>query len=210
MFRSGLPARLPLFSVPGVILMPRGRTPLTVFEPRYLQMVDDVLKTTDRMIGLIQPQGEGHAKIGSAGRLVGFQELDDGKMLISLRAVSRFRLIAVEDGFAPYARGQVDWSDFDADRSTTPQEDPEFDREAFLDRLRRYLASTELATNWDTLDEAGDELLINALSMALPFEAEEKQALLEAPTLTLRREMMDGLMEYALHLRKDDGSDRMQ
>lgn len=210
MRRSDLPAELPLFAVPGAILMPRGRLPLTVFEPRYLQMVDDVLKTADRMIGLIQPHDGGHARIGCAGRLVGFQELDDGRVLISLRAVSRFVLVAITDAATPYACGRVDWTTHAADRRTTPQEDPDFDREVFLDRLRRYLAAEGLATDWDTLDEAGDELLINALSMALPFEPEEKQALLEAPDLTTRRELMDGLMEYALHVRKDDGSDRMQ
>lgn len=210
MRRTGLPESLPLFAVSGAILMPRGRVPLTVIEPRYLQMVDDVLKTGDRLIGLIQPQGAGHARIGCAGRLVGFQELDDGRVLISLRAVSRFALLAVEGAATPYARGRVDWSAFTADRAATPQEDPHFDREAFLDRLRRYLVAAGLATDWDTLDEAGDELLINALSMALPFDPEEKQALLEAPDLTSRRQMMDGLMEIALHARKDDGSDRMQ
>lgn len=210
MLRFDLPARLPLFSVPGAVLMPRGRVPLTVFEPRYLQMIDDVLKTPDRMIGLIQPQGEGHARIGGAGRLVGFQELDDGRMLISLRAVSRFALIGVEDDATPYARGLVDWSGFGQDRSTTPQEDPNFDREAFLRRLRRYMTVAELATDWDTLDEAGDELLVNALAMALPFEPEEKQALLEAPNLTARRELVDGLMEFALHAGSEDGGDRLQ
>ena len=199
MIRFDLPARLPLFAFSGAVLLPRGRAPLTVFEPRYLQMVDDVLKTQDRLVGLIQPQGEGYARIGSAGRLVGFQEMDDGRVLISLKAVSRFALVEVEEGLAPYARGRVDWTGFASDRGDTPQEDADFDREQFLRRLRRYMAARELATDWEMLDEAGDEMLINALAMALPLEPEEKQALLEAPTLTARRELLDGLMEYALH-----------
>lgn len=210
MIRIDLPARLPLFAFPGAILMPRGRAPLTVFEPRYLQLVEDVLKTPDRLIGLIQPQGDGFARIGSAGRLAGFQEMEDGRYLISLRAVSRFALAEVEEGFSPYARGRVDWTGFGADRSDTPQEDPGFDREHFLRRLRRYMAVRDLATDWETLDEAGDEMLINALAMALPFEPEEKQALLEAATLGQRRELLDGLMEFALHGGGTDGSEALQ
>lgn len=210
MIRFDLPARLPLFAFPGAILMPRGRAPLTVFEPRYLQLVEDVLKTSDRLIGLIQPQGEGFARIGSAGRLVGFQEMEDGRYLISLKAVSRFVLAEVEEGIAPYARGRVDWTGFGPDRSDTPQEDPDFDRELFLRRLRRYMAARDLATDWDTLDEAGDEMLVNALAMALPFEPEEKQALLEAATLTDRRELLDGLMEFALHRGGNDSNEALQ
>ncbi len=210
MIRFDLPARLPLFAFPGAILMPRGRAPLTVYEPRYLQLVEDVLKTPDRLIGLIQPQGEGYARIGSAGRLVGFQEMEDGRYLISLKAVSRFALVEVEEGFTPYARGRVDWTGFGADRTDTPQEDPSFDREHFLRRLQRYMAAKELATDWDTLDEAGDEMLINALAMALPFEPEEKQALLEAATLADRRELLDGLMEFALHRGGNDGNEALQ
>lgn len=209
MIRFDLPARLPLFAFPGAILMPRGRAPLTVFEPRFLQLVEDVLKTSDRLIGLIQPQGDGFARVGSAGRMVGFQEMDDGRYLISLKAVSRFALAEVEDGFTPYPRGRVDWTGFGSDRGDTPQEDPDFDRDIFLHRLRRYMAARDLATDWETLDEAGDEMLINALAMALPFEPEEKQALLEAVTLTDRRELLDGLMEFALH-QGHDGNEALQ
>lgn len=206
----GLPSHLPLFAVPGAVLMPHGRMPLTVFEPRYLQLVEDVLKTPERLVGLIQPQGDGYARIGAAGRLTGFQELDDGQMLISLRAVSRFSLIAVEDGFAPYAQGRVDWGGFDNDRRADAEEDPDFDREVFLRGLERYLEAHDLSTDWDSLDEAGDELLINALAMALPFEPEEKQGLLEAHHLSERRVLLEGLMEFAVHSQGDDGQEMMQ
>ena len=210
MIRPDLPARLPLFAFPGAVLLPRGRAPITVFEPRYLQLVEDVLKTPDRLIGLIQPQGEGYARVGSAGRLVGFQEMDDGRLLISLKAVSRFVLTEDEEGLTPYPRGRVDWGGFAQDRGDTPQEDAGFDREQFLRRLRRYMAARELATDWEMLDEAGDEMLINALAMALPLEPEEKQALLEAPTLSARRELLDGLLEFALHQGGNDTSEALQ
>lgn len=204
MLRFDLPARLPLFSVQGAVLMPRTRVPLTVFEPRYLQLVEDVMKTPDRTIGLIQPQGDGLAKIGGAGRLMGFQELDDGRMMISLRALSRFEVVQIEDGFTPYSRARVSWTGFGSDLLGTPQEDLGFDREAFLKNLDRYMAAYELSTDWDSLDEAGDEMLINSLAMALPFSPEEKQALLEARDLPGRRELLHGLMEFALHVGDTD------
>src|SRR5690554_1202406 len=103
--RFDLPQRLPLFPLPGAVLMPRTRLPLHIFEPRYLQMLEDSLKTDHRMIGMIQPEGEALCSIGSAGRVVAFSEGDDGRMMVSLKAVSRFRLRDVEEGFAPYLRG---------------------------------------------------------------------------------------------------------
>ncbi len=194
-----LPGAVPLFPISGAILLPRASVPLHVFEPRYLQMVEDVLKTPDRLIGVIQPMGDGLARIGCGGRIVGFAETDDGRLNITLRAMSRFVLTGVEEGFAPYLRGRVDWSPFTADRAGTPQSDPGLNRELFLSRLSRYMESRELATDWDAAREAEDEMLVNSLSMLLPFHDEEKQALLEAETLRQRRELLDGLLEYALH-----------
>lgn len=194
-----LPAQIPLFPLPGAVLMPRARLPLHIFEPRYLQMMADTLKTEHRLIGMIQPIGEGLARVGTAGRVVAFSETDDGRMMISLRAISRFRLGEVEDGFAPYLRGRVEWTDFTADRDHGDETDAGFDRAAFLGRLRRFMAARDLATDWEAAAEADDEMLVNALAMLLPLEVEEKQALLEAPTLTARREILDGLVEYALH-----------
>lgn len=194
-----LPDVIPLFPLPGAVLLPRTRLPLHIFEPRYLQMLDDVLKSGDRMIGMIQPIGDGLAAVGTAGRVTMFSENDDGRMMLSLRAVSRFRLVEAVDGFTPYLRGRVDWAGFKGDRLASVPADPDFDRPAFLDRLGRYMATRDLSTDWNAAEEAEDELLVNSLSMLLPLTVEEKQALLEADTLPLRREMLDGLMEYALH-----------
>lgn len=194
-----MPAALPLFPLPGAVLMPRARLPLQIFEPRYLQMFDDALKSGHRLIGMIQPIGDGLARVGTAGRISAFSEMDDGRMMVSLKAVSRFHLGEVEEGFAPYLRGRADWSGFSADLSAACEYDPRFDREPFLARLERYLKVRELSTDWHVTDEAEDEMLVNALAMLLPLEVEEKQALLEAKTLIARRELLDGLIEFALH-----------
>ena len=195
-----LPETLPLFVLPGAVLMPRTRLPLNIFEPRYLQMVDDVLRTPHRLIGMIQPldeDGTTLAHVGSAGRIVGFAEQDDGRYMISLGQVSRFRLTGAEQGFAPYPQGFADWSDYEVDQGNTEQ-DADWDRAHFLDLMRRYMEAHSLSTDWDAADEAEAELLVNSLSMALPLEVPDKQALLEASTLPKRRELLEGLLEYEL------------
>lgn len=202
--RGALPDTIPLFPLPGAVLLPRTRLPLHIFEPRYLQMLEDALKSGHRLIGMIQPVGDGLAAVGTAGRVTMFSEMDDGRLMISLRAISRFRLEEVIEGFTPYLRGRVDWTPFRADRAPSVPPDQDFDRPAFLERLQRYMAERELSTDWNAAEEADDELLVNSLSMLLPLGVEEKQALLEAVDLPARREMLDGLLEYALHGGGDD------
>ncbi len=177
--RFDLPDRIPLFPLPGAVLMPRARMPLHLFEPRYLQLLEDTLKTDHRLIGMIQPEGDGLSAIGCAGRVVAFSETGDGRMMISLGAISRFRLQEVEEGFAPYLQGRVDWSSFGRDLSG-PEQDPTLDRKALFSLLDRYMQTQELSTDWDAAAEAEDELLINSLSMMLPFTPGDKQALLES------------------------------
>ncbi|WP_313136314.1 LON peptidase substrate-binding domain-containing protein [Paracoccus jeotgali] len=195
-----LPETLPLFVLPGAVLMPRSRLPLNIFEPRYLQMVEDALRSPHRMIGMIQPldeSGETLARIGSAGRIVAFSEQDDGRYMISLGQVSRFRLDSVQDGFAPYPQGSADWSDFDSDLGG-PESDPDWNGPLFLDLLQRYMTAYDLSTNWEAAREAEPELLVNSLAMMLPLDVQDKQALLEAETLGQRRELLQGLLEYEL------------
>ena len=206
-FRFDLPPRIPLFPMPGAVLMPRARLPLHIFEPRYLQMLDDALKTNHRLIGMIQPDGDGLSAIGSAGRVVAFSETDDGRLMISLKAVSRFRLIEVEEGFAPYLRARIDWTGFERDCSG-PEHDPQMDRARLFPLLRRYMEAHELSTDWDAAAGTEDEMLVNSLSMALPFSPADKQALLESPTLSDRRELLQGLIEFALH--GGDNEERLQ
>lgn len=205
--RFDLPAQLPLFPLTGAVLMPRSRLPLHIFEPRYLQMLEDALKTDHRLIGMIQPEGAALAGIGCAGRVVAFSEGDDGRMMISLRAISRFRLVEAEEGFAPYLRGRVDFGDFQRDLGAS-ETDPAMRRERLFALLRRYMETQDLSTDWEAAEKASDEVLINSLAMMLPFSPADKQALLESPCLPDRRELLEGLIEFALH--GGDSEDRMQ
>ena len=208
-----LPDVISLFPLPGALLLPRARLPLQLFEPRYLQMLEDVLKTQHRLIGMIQPRetppgAEARLhRIGCAGRVTGFTETEDGRYMVTLTGLSRFQLRQEIAGFAPYRRAEVDWDKFRLDRGKS-EADSGFRREAFLKLLGRYFKAQKLSTDWPSLKDAGDEMLINALSMLCPFEAEDKQALLESPTLVTRRETLVTLLEFAL--RSGNGDEVMQ
>jgi Lon protease-like protein len=200
---ADLPDTIAVFPLPGALLLPRARLPLHIFEPRYLAMLDDALKTPHRLIGMIQPreipgseEKRLHA-IGCAGRITQFSETEDGRYMITLSGISRFRVLKEVSGFTPYRRCDVSWDGFSGDLGGT-EHDKAFDREPFLDLLGRYFDAMSLSTDWDSLKEAEDELLINSLSMLCPFDPEEKQALLEAPSLATRRETLVTLLEFAL------------
>lgn len=213
---ADLPDTIPVFPLPGALLLPRARLPLNIFEPRYLAMLEDTLRTPHRLIGMIQPvalpeertaeraEGTRLHRIGCAGRVTGFQETEDGRYLITLSGISRFRLGVIEEGFAPYLRARADWSDFERDLGRA-EADPGFDRDAFLGVLGRFFEAAQLSSDWDSLKDAEPELLVNSLSILCPFDPEERQALLEAPTLSSRRETLITLMEFALRSGGDDG-----
>jgi len=196
-----LPDTIPVFPLPGALLLPRARLPLHLFEPRYLAMLDDVLKTPTRLIGMVQPyespEGDRLHVIGCAGRVGAFSETEDGRYMITLSGISRFRILEEVEGFTPYRRCTVGWDGFPNDMGPT-EHDEGFDRTTFLKVLSRYFEDQGLETDWESLQEADDELLINSLSMLCPFEPEDKQALLEAPSLTTRRETLLTLLEFAL------------
>lgn len=199
--QSELPDTIAIFPLPGALLLPRSRLPLHIFEPRYLQMVEDALKTPGRVIGMVQPNvmpgrdGPGLQTIGCAGRITQFSETEDGRYMITLGGISRFRVINEIEGFTPYRRCEVSWEGFERDLGKD-ESDTDFDRKRFLDTLGRYFDTKGLSADWDTLKEADDELLINSLSMMLEFEPEDKQALLEAPSLSTRRETLMTLIEF--------------
>ncbi len=214
MYRTNdLPPTIPIFPLPGALMLPRARLPLHIFEPRYLQMIDDTLKSDHRLIGMVQPRaqktGDGREMqaIGCAGRLTQLSETEDGRYMVTLAGICRFRIAKEVSGFQPYLQADVSWDGFGRDLGKV-ETDEAFDRPKFLDLLHRYFEAQDLSTDWDSLKDAEEELLINSLSMLCPFEPEEKQALLEAPSLSTRRETVVTLMEFAL--RGDESGGMMQ
>jgi Lon protease-like protein len=194
---ADLPQVIPVFPLPGAILLPRGQLPLNIFEPRYLNMIDDAM-AGDRVIGLIQPAGgppslPSLTAVGCAGRITSFAETSDGRYLITLTGVCRFRVTTELPNQGPYRQIRAAFAPFESDL-TAPIGEP-FDRDAFLHALKAYLERRQLEIDWDTAEAAPQEALINSLSMALPFEAAEKQALLESPTLDDRCLTLTALMQ---------------
>lgn len=195
---TDLPQVIPVFPLPGSIILPRGQLPLNIFEPRYLNMIDDAM-AGDRIIGMIQPNG-GDAvtphlsPIGCAGRITSFAETSDGRYLITLTGCARFRLAGEISSQTPYRQIRADFTGFEADLTAPPPDDHGLDRDGLLDALRAYLENRGLDIDWDTAETAPPEALINSLSMALPFEPSEKQALLEALALTDRSTVLTALL----------------
>ena len=203
------PAVIPVFPLAGALLLPRGQMPLNIFEPRYLAMIDDALKT-ERVIGMIQPDTEGGLaptlyRVGCAGRITQFTETGDGRYLVTLMGIARFR---IEDELAtttPYRQCQVSYDPFTADFLARAGEE-EVDREGVLQALRDFVEATELKVDWRGVEQAPNEALVNALCMMSPFGPREKQALLEAPDLKARAEALIAITEIEL-ARDDEGSE---
>jgi Lon protease-like protein len=193
-----LPGAIPVFPLDGALLLPGGVLPLQIFEPRYLNMIDDAM-AGDRLIGMIQTSGEGDrarpglVHVGCAGRITSYSETGDGKYLIALTGLCRFRVIEEIDAPKPYRQVKADFAAFEIDLQAV-DDGEEFERTPFLDLLRRYLDSRGLGVEWDVVNAAPAPALINSLSMALPFEPVEKQALLEAPDLETRRTVLATLL----------------
>jgi len=209
------PSVIPIFPLPGALLLPRGRLPLNIFEPRYLVMIDDAMKTDQRLIGMIQPTGDAEKRgcrslfdVGCAGRITTLSETDDGRYLIGLSGVSRFRMAQEIEGFSPYRQAQVEWSDFVLDTKTPREDGEDFDREGFLALVDRYFQAKSLETDWDAFGKASEETIVNALCMICPFTEQEKQALLEAEDLSARRKTLDTLL--TIDAAGDEGAGGLQ
>lgn len=188
---ADLPAEIPVFPLGGAILFPKSVLPLNIFEPRYLNMVDDAL-AGHRLIGMIQPaglMGEGAhpelADIGCVGRLTAFQETDDGRYLITLSGVARFGIVEETTRQTPYRTVRADWTRYPEDLGhAIAMSEP--DRAELTTALNDYLDRNGLKADWSAIKDAPVELLINSLSTGCPFTNPEKQALLEARTLQER------------------------
>ncbi|MCH8925508.1 MAG: LON peptidase substrate-binding domain-containing protein [Proteobacteria bacterium] len=197
-----LPRVVPIFPLPGVLLLPGGRLPLNIFEPRYLAMVRDAL-SGERTIGMIQPCAEapdvGAARVyetGCAGRITAFSETDDGRYLITLTGAIRFDVERELPPIEGYRRVVADYGRF---RGDLEEEASEIDRERFLETLGCYFEANGIEGDWTAIEEAGDAALVTSLAMICPFAAPEKQALLEAMSLPERARTMTAIMEMAVH-----------
>ncbi|HVI53155.1 MAG TPA: LON peptidase substrate-binding domain-containing protein [Candidatus Sulfotelmatobacter sp.] len=198
-----LPQILPIFPLPGVLLLPEGRLPLNIFEPRYLAMVQDALGW-GRLIGMIQPSNPEPAKgaephlfeTGCAGRISSFSETEDGRILLTLTGVCRFRILREVESLRGYRRVAADWGRFRDDLTLPPE--PEIDRSRLLGVLKAYLKLQNIELNWNAIESAGNLALTVSLPMALPFEPREKQAMLEAVTPAQRGETLLALLEMAV------------
>jgi hypothetical protein len=201
-----LPNVIAVFPLPGALLLPRGQMPLNIFEPRYLAMIDDAFRSGTRIIGMIQPDpahpGQDENKpqlfhIGCVGRISQLAESGDGRYLIQLTGVARFR---IEEELAlgtPYRQCRVTYQPFIDDFTARRGED-EVDRKAVLRTLADFLKANNLKADWGGIENAPNEALVNALAMMSPYGPAEKQALLEAPDLKTRAEILIAVTEIEL------------
>ena len=198
---DALPGTLPVFPLSGILLLPRGQLPLNIFEPRYLAMVDTTL-SGNRLIGMIQPVESEEktlrpalAEIGCAGRLSAYREAEDGRYLITLTGICRFRVAEELIVDTPFRQVRADFAPFASDLAAS--EDVDFPRERLIGALKSYLARRDLKADWQSVMSAPAETLVNALSMLCPFEPAEKQALLEARDWGERVAILVALLEMA-------------
>ncbi|MCC0033507.1 MAG: LON peptidase substrate-binding domain-containing protein [Brucellaceae bacterium] len=210
-----LPDIIPVFPLSGALLLPGGRLPLNIFEPRYLQMTDDAL-AKGRHIGMIQPalddsrldDGEpALCAVGCMGRLTSHAETGDGRIIITLEGVTRFRIVEELSVRTPYRQARV--THFAADLVQDAQEDT-IDRHGLLEAFRAYLDANDMEADWDSVSKAGNVTLVNALSMMAPYGPAEKQALLEAADLKTRAETLVAITEMALARDADGPATNLQ
>ncbi|WP_458758845.1 LON peptidase substrate-binding domain-containing protein [Afipia sp. TerB] len=214
---ADLPEVIPVFPLPGALLLPRGQMPLNIFEPRYLEMIDDALRDGHRLIGMIQPDAthsRGEAapslfRVGCVGRITQLAETGDGRYILELTGVTRFKVVDELSVMTPYRQCKVDFFPF-IDDFTARKGENDVDREAVLAALTRFLKANQLKVDWDGIHSAPNEALVNALAMMSPYGTAEKQALLEAPDLKTRAEVLIAITEMDLAKKKTSGDPPLQ
>jgi Lon protease-like protein len=214
---ADLPDVIPVFPLAGALLLPRGQIPLNIFEPRYLAMVDDALREGHRLIGMIQPDPAhtGFAlkpklfSVGCVGRLTQFAETGDGRYLIQLTGISRFRVESELDTPTLYRKCRVTYAPF-IDDFTARKGEELVDRRALLDALSAFLKANNLRTDWEGIEQAPNEALVNALAMMSPYGPAEKQAMLEAPDLKTRAEILIAVTRIELAKKSAGGETPLQ
>jgi hypothetical protein len=214
---ADLPQTIPVFPLPGALLLPRGQMPLNIFEPRYLAMVDDSMRDGHRLIGMIQPDAT-HAgpedkpnlfKVGCVGRITQLAETGDGRYLIQLTGVARFRIEEELRVATDYRQCRVSYVPF-ADDFIARKGEEQVDRKTLLEALSAFLKANNLKTDWQGIENAPNEALVNALAMMSPYGAAEKQALLEAPDLKSRAEILIAVTEIELAKKSAGGETPLQ
>jgi Lon protease-like protein len=213
------PDVIPVFPLPGALLLPRGQMPLNIFEPRYMAMIDDALRG-ERLIGMVQPESDGIPgsgeggnaspgrlyRVGCAGRITQLAETGDGRYLLTLTGIARFRVVEELTVMTPYRQVRADFSAFETDFIARAGEE-EVDRERLIAALRQFVKVMEIEVDWRGVEQAPNEALVNALCMMTPFGTAEKQALLEAPDLKNRAEALIALTEIEVLRGGNDDED---
>ena len=211
---ADLPEIVPVFPLAGALLLPRGQLPLNIFEPRYLAMVDDSMRDGHRLIGMIQPdpahQGAQDKpnlfKVGCVGRITQFAETGDGRYLMQLTGIARFRIEEELRVATAYRQCRVTYVPF-ADDFVARKGEEAVDREAVLEALTAFLKANNLKTDWQGIESAPNEALVNALAMMSPYGTAEKQAMLEAPDLKTRAEILVAVTEMELAKKSAGGGE---
>ncbi len=200
---ADLPQQIPVFPLSGALLLPRADLPLNIFEPRYLQMIEDAM-ASHHLIGMIQPLGGAERedvpklmKIGCVGRITSYAETPDNRLLITLTGVSRFEIVREVEVETPYRQVIASYAPFAADL-VTDMGAMEVNRPALLKAFRDYLTANNMNADWEQVDAASTETLVNTLSLLAPYPPQEKQALLEAPDLKTRADVLVAITEVAL------------
>jgi len=215
---ADLPEIIPVFPLPGALLLPRGQMPLNIFEPRYLAMVDDSFRDGHRLIGMIQPDIAHSPKnsdkptlfrVGCVGRITQLAESGDGRYILELTGVARFRVLEELDVLTAYRQCKVDFFAF-ADDFTARMGEDEVNREALLVALADFLKANNLKVDWEGVESAPNEALVNALAMMSPYGPAEKQAMLEAPDLKTRAEILIAVTEMDLAKKRTSGDPPLQ
>jgi uncharacterized protein len=212
---TDLPRTIPVFPLSGALLLPRADLPLNIFEPRYLKMAEDAL-SSNRLIGMIQPQSEqadrelpSLLKVGCIGRITSYAETPDGRLLITLTGVCRFEIVEELKADTPYRQVTANYHPYAVDLVSDTGAH-EVNRPALLKAFRDYLNANNMNADWDQVDAASTEVLVNTLSLLAPYAPPDKQALLEAPDLKTRADVLVALTEVALRRMQPGGKPTLQ
>ena len=212
-----LPPVIPVFPLPGALLLPRGQMPLNIFEPRYLAMVDDALRDGHRLIGMIQPdvthsrneEKPALFRVGCVGRITQLAESGDGRYILELTGIARFNVVEEMTVLTAYRQCRVDYFPFIDDFIARKGEEA-VDREALLTVLTDFLKANNLKVDWEGVESAPNEALVNALAMMSPYGPAEKQAMLEAPDLKTRAEILMAVTQMDLAKKRTSGDPPLQ